>query len=122
MHSNAQPGGESLVKEGGDHARIRYVLLALSETFSQATYNVFVILQQSLQYLIVFEDVFIRENLRKVIKDVEGSNIKFMNSQDCWVTAYDEWEHPEARNPVSHSDRKLPVKILSASQGVVLLV
>ena len=80
------------------------------------------IFQKSLQYLIIFEDIFKRKYLRKIIEDVESSDVKFMHSEDGRVTAEDKRKHSEAGNPVSHSDGKLSVKVLSTSQCVVLLV
>ena len=66
------------------------MFLAFSETFCQTADNVLVVLQQRLEYLIIFENVFVRENLREVIEDVESSNVELVYREDGGVTANNE--------------------------------
>lgn len=66
------------------------MFLTFSETFCQTADNVLVVLQQRLEYLIIFENVFVRENLREVIEDVESSNVELVYREDGGVTANNE--------------------------------
>ena len=45
---------------------------------------------------------------------MKGPDVELVHGEDGWVTAHDEGETPEAGNPVSNTDWKLSVEILSA--------
>ena len=72
------------------------------------------ILQQCLEDTVIFDHVFVREDLREVVQDVKCPDVELVHGEDGRVAAHDEGETPEVRNPVSNSDRKLSVEVLSA--------
>ncbi len=127
------PRGERSVQKGRDDGFVRDVLLAFLnkiisdhhpyysshlETLSKTPDDVFVILQQGFEDLIVLDHVLVGENLREVVEDVEGPDVKLVHGEDCWVAAYDEGEAPEICDPVSNTDGQLSVEVLGAPDNL----
>ena len=90
QHPDAQSGGQGLVQEGGDDEGVRDVFLTFSETLGQTADHILVVLQQRLEYLVIFENIFVGENLREIIEDVESSDVELVYREDGGVTAHDE--------------------------------
>ena len=123
------PRGEGSVQKRRDDGFVGDVLLAFLnkiitdhhpcysshlKTLSKTPDDVFVIVQQGFEDLIVLDHVLVGENLREVVENVECPDVELVHGEDCWVAAYNEGETPEARDPVSNTDWQLSVEVLGA--------
>ena len=87
------------------------MLAALLEALRQIRDDVLVVVEEHPQQVAVLFHVVFVLNLGKVVEDVEGADVEFVDGEYRGVAADDEREISESGDAMGYANRKLLVKV-----------